>query len=53
MTHTAFDVYLYGKLLERVYYTAGHTAEAVRHRLIAEESYPPGIVVHLAARATA
>ena len=53
MTHTAFDVFLFGKLLERVYYTAGHTAEAVRHRLVTEEGYPTDIVVHLAAKATA
>jgi len=53
MTHTAFDTYVHGKFIERVYYPEGHTAEAVRYKLVSEEGYPAeSTTVHLAAKVT-
>jgi hypothetical protein len=51
VTHTAFDIFLYGAFLERVYYTAGHSADEVRLLLLAD-NYPTQITVHLAAKRT-
>jgi hypothetical protein len=52
MTHSAFDVYLHGKWLERVYYREGTPADEVRRGLIDHDGYNPNITVHLAAKAT-
>ena len=40
-----FDVYFMGKLLDRVFYCAGCTAEYVRDTLISRNGYPLAIVV--------
>jgi len=44
--HTAWDVYLNGKLIDTVFYTADCEAEYVKHSLVDHDGYDPAITVY-------
>ncbi len=45
MAHTAWNVYLNGKLIDTVFYDADIDADTVRRSLINHDGYDPGITI--------